>query len=557
MSLAPRRHRLLASLLVAVVALSSSGFVLLTGAETDRYLAISRSLELFGRIYRAVSSDYVDVVDPAAFVRAGIDGMLATLDPYTVYLDGEEASDLELITTGKYAGIGVTLALRDGQLVVIAPTEGYAAERAGIRPGDRLLRIDSTDVSHLTPTDVRLLVRGAPGTSVGVTVNRAGVAEPLEFSLTREEIQVRNVTWSGRVAPGVGYIGLDRFSRRAGEEVRQAITALQSPTDEPLTGVILDLRGNPGGLLDAAIDVTEAFVPTGSLIVSTRARGDAVGRKVTSDVAPVLDPSVPLIVLIDGGSASASEIVAGALQDLDRAVLVGERSFGKGLVQTVVPLGGRSSLKITTARYYTPSGRSIQAIDYSAPRPDHRTPVVVADSLRHPYQTRSGRLVYDRGGIAPDTTVVPPTADPLLVELRRQQMIFRFADRYAAAHPTLPDNFQIDSALLRQFDAFLVESHFTYESASEVKLKELRALLGPKTAASPALAGLERDLSQQKALDPGKHQDEIRRQLLGEIAGRYGNERGRQAALVPGDPQVKAAVALLGQPQRRLHLLNQ
>ena len=360
-------------------------------SDVDLMLKTRQWIGVFGKVYTDVALNYVDPVDPEKFMHAGIDGMLKTLDPYTVYLGEKESDELDLVTTGKYAGVGITIAVRDGYITVINPMEGYSAAKQGIQTGVRILEIDGKVLKSLSTEEVREMVRGVPGTSLKMKIEREGEPKPLEFVLIREEIPVRNVTYAGFVSDGIAYIRLERFSRTAGDDVQSSIKELQRKG--AVKGVVLDLRDNPGGLLDIAVDVVSKFVPESTLVVSTRGRRSDSERKYYSTETPMLG-DVPLAVLVDRGSASASEIVAGAIQDIDRGVIIGTRSFGKGLVQTITRITENSSLKITSGRYYTPSGRSIQEIDYF-----HRTKdgvfTIKPDSARKQFKTAHNRIVLD------------------------------------------------------------------------------------------------------------------------------------------------------------------
>ena len=457
---------------ILTVVVIGSGLVMgfLRAGQDELFLKTRQWMEVFGKVYTEVVINYVDHVDPEKIMHAGIDGMLKTLDPYTVYLGEKESDEMELVTTGKYAGVGITIGLRDGYVTVISTMEGYSAAKQGIQSGDRILEIDGESARNMTTEDVRNHSRGAPGTTVRVKIEREGEPKPIEFVLIREEIPVRNVTYSGYVDDGVGYVRLERFSRTAGEDVRSSIKELKEKGN--LKALVLDLRDNPGGLLDMAVDVVSKFVPESTLVVSTRGRRNDSERKYYSYEKPMLE-DVPMAVLVDRGSASASEIVAGAFQDLDRAVIVGTRSFGKGLVQTITRVSEGSSLKITTGKYYTPSGRSIQELDYF-----HRTKdgvvTVKPDSMRKEFRTAHNRKVLDGRGISPDSTVPEESSSRLLEELARKAMLFKFANHLATQKKVVSDDFTVDEQLLKDFEAFLKEKEFQYEEESETKVKELR-----------------------------------------------------------------------------------
>ncbi len=534
-------RRLFITFGLAAALMLCSGFVL-TG-DTDIYLKVDRSINLFGKVYKEITANYVDEVDPEKFMEAGIDGMLGTLDPYTVYISRDEGDEVDLMTNGKYGGIGVTIGVRDGAMRIISVMDGYSAQRQGLVPGDVLLEVDGVSVENKKPDDVRNLTRGEPGTNVRVKVRREGESTPLEFTLTREEVQLKNVTYADYVAPGTGYIRLERFSRRAGEEVRQAIKELQVKGD--LKGLILDLRGNPGGLLDAAVEVASKFVPKGSLIVSTRGRTPESEKKYTSTEDPVL-PTIPIVVLVDHGSASASEIVAGSLQDLDRAVIVGTRTFGKGLVQTILPLNYGAQLKVTTARYYTPSGRCIQEIDYQH-RDKNGVFVVTPDSLRKEFKTAHGRGVYERGGITPDSVVNLEDEGPMVRDLGKKGMFFNFANHFAAVHKGVHFD-SVTAGTLNEFKEFLAAQKFDYVEDSETKVKDLEKTAEQSHMSKDVLSELDKvatliEKNKERAFD--RYRDHLTDELDQELAARYYGEKGRIAASLRDDQQLDAAMGLL------------
>jgi carboxyl-terminal processing protease len=517
------------------------GFVFLPDA--DQFLKINKSIDIFGRVYKEITSNYVDEVDPEKFMQAGIDGMLGTLDPYTVYIDREDGDEVDLLTNGKYGGIGVTIGVRDGVLKIITVMDGYSAQRAGIIPGDRLVEVGGIKVAARKPDEVRNLTRGDPGTEVRLLIEREGERKPLEFVLIREEIQVKNVTYAGFLENGVGYVRLERFSRKAGDEVRQAIKELKIKGE--VKGLILDLRGNPGGLLDAAVEVVSKFVPHGTLIVSTKGRRPEAARTYLSSEEPLLG-AVPLVLLTDRGSASASEIVAGALQDMDRGLIVGTRTFGKGLVQTILPLDFGAQLKITTARYYIPSGRSIQEIDYLH-RDRNGVFTTVPDSLRREFKTAHGRRVYEYGGIAPDSSVQEEDEGPMIRELMRKSLIFKFANQYAVAHKDEQLK-EVSDALLEEFKKFLEEQKFDFQEESEGRLKDLRQIAERSHYNKEVLddlAMLDAALRKEKLRGFERYRDHIKRGLTIELMGRIRGEQARIEASLKGDVQLKVAEGLL------------
>ncbi len=518
------------------------GFVF--SGDTDYYFKINKGIDIFGKVYKEIMSNYVNEVDPERFMRSGIDGMLGTLDPYTVFIDENEKEEVELITTGKYGGIGVTIGLRDGKVTVIYPMEGYSAFKQGIRTGDRLLEVDGRQVTGMKLDSVRALVRGEPGTEVRVKIEREEEKTPLDFVLVREEIRPKNISYAGFVDDGIAYIKLDRFSRTAGDELRQTLKDLKAKG--AIKGVVLDLRDNPGGLLDVAVDVAEKFVLRGSLIVTTKGRRSDAEKKYTANEEPMLGDA-QLAVLVNKMSASASEIVAGGIQDLDRGVIVGTQTFGKGLVQTILPLSYNTSLKVTTARYYTPSGRCIQELDYSQKGKDGAVPVT-PDSLRREYRTAHGRKVYEAGGILPDTVVTEDGQSQLMKELIQKAEFFKYATHFASEHKILPENFELSDSIFSDFKKYLQEEHFKYQEESETKVAELKEIAQKEKYGSGIFKDIDRilkDVSEEKANEFTRHADEIRQALAAELSSRYYGEQGRIRAGLKDDRQLRVAIELL------------
>jgi carboxyl-terminal processing protease len=522
----------------AVVLLMFAGFFAI---GDDTLLKLYRGIDLFGKVYKEVATNYVDEIDPDKFMKAGIDGMLRTLDPYTVYIDDREHGEIDLVTSGKYGGVGITVGLRDGVITVVGLLEGFSAAKYGIRVGDRILAIDSVSLAGKSFDDVRKLVRGDPGSELRMTIEREGEPGPLEFVLFREEIPVRNVTYAGTVDDGIGYIKLERFSRTAGDDVRLALKEMTG-----VRGVVLDLRDNPGGLLDMAVDVASRFLPESSLVVSTRGRRGDADRRYHTQGKPIL-PDVPLAVLVDRGTASASEIVAGAVQDLDRGIIVGTRTFGKGLIQTIVRVSEYTSLKITTGRYYTPSGRSIQEIDYFH-RLDNGDVRVLPDSLKREFRTSHNRSVYEGGGIRPDTLVESRSQSPLTEALIRKAMFFKFANRFASKYSTLPPDFRVTPELYRDFVEYVRGKGFTLKEEARQKLdevKEAAVRAGYRQEVLSHIKQLETLIDREQETAFERHAEEVKKVLALEIIGRVGGERERIKASLSDDPQIQVALNLL------------
>lgn len=511
----------------------------------DDFFALKKNFTIFGKLYEELATGYVDDLDAEQLMRTGIDAMLRTLDPYTVFIDEADNEDLSIMTRGRYGGVGLSVGQRAGRMVVIQPVEGSSAFEQGVRTGDVITHIAGVPTEGMSPDEASNLMRGDPGTTVAITVEREGEPEPLEFRLTRSEVQLKNVTYAAYLehAPGVGYVKLERFARDAADEVQKAVLQLQS--ERSLDGLVLDLRGNPGGLLEAAVDISGLFLPENAVVVSTRGRLAESERVYRSRSAPIA-PDVPLVVLVDGGSASASEIVAGAVQDHDRGVVVGERTFGKGLVQVIKGLPYHTSVKMTTAKYYTPSGRSIQSVAYSRDAAGGRS-VAVADSLRRPFLTAAGRTVYDGKGIEPDVEASLGAMSELEEALLRQAAFFLFANRYAATHAQQNGDLTVSDVDLRAFHDWLDAEDFSYRTEAEQALDALAADLEDAgyDEASDELAALRREVQEEKEADFERHAPRLKERLRREILARYLGERDQIEASFREDLQLARATEIL------------
>lgn len=516
--------------------------------DDSTYIRLARAIETFGSVFREVNSRYVDEIDPKELVDVGVGAMLEYLDPYSEYFEEEETDEVESITTGSYVGFGITVASIDSVLTITDVREGGPAKAAGIRIGDHLLSIDSTRTDTLLSRELRPYTRGPAGSSARLRLLREGLSDTLDLVLQRSELDLKSVGISDVLAGEIAYVNLLRFSRNTSVELRAALTDLRSRS--AFKGLILDLRDNPGGLLEAAIDVVEFFVPQGSRIVTTRGRDDEDFVEYTSQNEPI-EPSVPLIVLINDQSASASEIVAGALQDLDRAVIIGSRSFGKGLVQSIIPLSDQSLLKLTTARYYTPSGRCIQRLNY-------RSDTALTDTTV--YTTLGGRRVSATHGIDPDSTVSDSMFTTTVQYLLSGNLIQRFATRSTASLAQLPAGF---AAGREQFDGFL---RFFAEQPAEKRspliadltrtIEQARSERWPQTSIltlETARKTLERDLEQNLR----REQAQILMLIDLEMRTRFGTMSDRDRRLVPITPTVRAALDVLSSKRHRQFLTGE
>ncbi len=513
--------------------------------QLDLYQSIKRNINLFGAIYREISLRYVDPVNPEAFVRSGINGMLSSLDPYTEYFEHEDTDDLRIISTGQYGGIGIQIGLRgqDRVLTVIAPMEGTPAWRLGIRTGDQIIEIDGEPTAGFSTSDAASRMRGEPGNPVNLKIRRYGVDDPIEYTIVREVIEINDVSYAGMLEPGIGYVRLTRFSRNAGNELHDAIEDIKR---QDLEAMILDLRGNPGGLLPEAIEVVENFLQPGELIVTTRGRVENADNEFHARQPSSLPPEIPLVVLVNEGSASASEIVAGAIQDQDRGVIIGQPSFGKGLVQSVIDFRDGTALKITTAMYYTPSGRLIQKIDYFSENEAilSHSDATVSDTL---FYTDAGRKVSAHGGIKPDILVEMPEVSEITVELWRKGLFFDFASRYYGKTSDI-ESWEVTDEVYSEFLAYLDEIGFSFESEVQQRLKDIRSEAGNQGYASEFFDELEKlellSASQTERLLQTRS-EEIKLRIELELASVMTGAAGRVQASVAHDPQIMKAMEVL------------
>lgn len=531
------------SLVVLLIGTLGAGFVAGFWMPDDDYFALRKNFQIFGAVYEELIGTYVDPLDPERIMRTGIDAMLQDLDPYTTFIDEAENTDIDIITRGQYGGVGLNIGIRDGKIIVISPIEGTSGYKQGVRTGDVITEIEGREASGLSIGDIRNLMRGEPGTGVNLTIEREGEPEPLHFLLTRQQVKLKNVSYSGFVdeGAGVGYVKLERFARDAGSEVRTAVQELKQSGS--LEGLILDLRDNPGGLLDGAVEVSQLFVPQGSVIVSTRGRNPQTERVYRSKLPPIV-PDVPLVVLVNDLTASASEIVAGAMQDLDRAVVLGTTTFGKGLVQIIRPLPYNTSLKLTTSKYFTPSGRSIQAIDYGMHDGNERT---IPDSLRRIYETEGGREVRDGSGIEPDRIVSPGSQSELEKALMRRAAFFFFANHFAAENPQIERDFTASEDVLREFETWLDGREFTYRTDAERAVTSLEEDLSANgySSAEDEVQALRRAVLAEKRSDFDRYETDLMEHLRAEILARYYGESAQIEASFVHDDQIIAAVDLL------------
>ncbi|MBR4146911.1 MAG: S41 family peptidase [Bacteroidales bacterium] len=530
--------------------------IFLIGQEKQNNFEISKSIDIYNSLLRELNLNYVDEINPAELNEAAIDAMLEGLDPYTVFIPESEIENYKLMTTGEYGGIGALIQY-DGEYTRISdPYEGWPAQKAGLQAGDAILSINGVD-AHKKPTDqVSELLKGQPGTEVTIKIKRYGSDTPIEKTLKREKVKIDNIPYATVFDNGIGYVSFNSFTKDAANELKQHLIDMKKNHD--LKGFIIDLRGNGGGLMNEAVDIVNLFIPKGKPVVFTKGKSQHAGSVYSTSNQPV-DEQIPLAILVDGGSASASEIVSGAIQDYDRGVIIGQRTFGKGLVQNILPLTYNTQMKVTIAKYYIPSGRCIQEIDYSkngkrrtendSLNSQLSTPNS-QDTLGKPFTTMAGRTVYEGHGITPDIKIEPRKYATATAYLYAKNYIFDYATKFAYEHKSIAPakEFKIDDATYNDFMNFVKEKKFTYTTESEKKLKELKKMAkeeGYLESLQPQLESLEKRLQDDKENDLIKNRRDIEELLRLEIVGRYYYQVGRIMASLENDEDLEEAFNVL------------
>ncbi|MFN3783898.1 MAG: S41 family peptidase [Spirosomataceae bacterium] len=523
----------------------------------DKYFELAKNLDIFATLYKEVNTLYVDELNPAKMIRVGIEAMLAQLDPYTNFYPEDDIEEVRTMSTGKFNGIGATLTPFKGSFFVTTVYKDSPADVAGIKIGDEVLAIGKISVTNRNELEVSRLLKGQTGTNVRLTLKRYGAAKPIFLDVARGIVKTPNVPHYGMVNEEVGYIQLTDFSPTAASEIKDAFEELKAAG---MKKVILDLRNNPGGLLNMSIDICNFFLPKGQTIVETRGRLPE-WNKVYKAMNNPLDTEIPVAVLINSGSASASEIVSGTLQDYDRAVVIGQQSFGKGLVQITKDLSFNAKLKVTTAKYYTPSGRCIQAVDYSNRKEDGSVGKI-ADSLRRSFTTQAGRIVYDGGGVQPDVVTAAKSFSVVTNELLKQRKIFDFATRYYHENgtTTIPGKgFFITDETYNSFVEWLVMQNFSYVTPLEKQLLSLKKTLEEsplKETVNGEIKAIEQKIRQDKQQDLKKYKEEIRDVLSMEIIGRYHYQNTAKFIAFEKDVEVQTAVSILQNSSKYAELLR-
>ncbi len=526
------------------------GFLLagipLVNAQDQNNFEISKNIEIYVDVLRQLNLKYADDIQPGELSKTAIDGMLGKLDPYTVYIPESQLEDFELMTKGEYGGIGALIQKQGEYVVITEPYEGFPAQKGGLKAGDKIISVDGDNAVGKNSGEVSEKLKGTPGTEIVITVQRYGDTVNQDFILVREKVKFPNVPYYGMLDHNIAFISLFQFNQNSAAEVKKAFNELR--TNNQVDGLILDLRGNGGGLLNEAVDIVNIFMPKGTTVVTTKGKSrDSNYEHKTRNSAT--DTKIPLVVLVNENSASASEIVAGAIQDFDRGVVIGEKTFGKGLVQNVVPLPYNSKIKMTVAKYYIPSGRCIQAIDYFDDNNNGR-PDKVPDSLISAFKTRGGRTVYDGGGIQPDMDTDIRQFSQITGDLFAQNYIFNFANEFELKHDSIdsPETFVVSDEVYQGFKQYVEDQEFDYQTETEVLIERITGSAereGYLEAVQPLIESLEEGVREEKLHDIDNHRNEIQ-QLIGfEIVSRYYYQKGKLISTLESDTEVEKAIRVL------------
>lgn len=515
---------------------------------SEGYFEVAKNLDIFTTLYKELNIYYVDETQPGDLIKTGIDAMLNSLDPYTVYYPESQIEDYRFMTTGQYGGIGALIRTRGENVMIAEPYEGFPAQEAGLRAGDRILEVNGKPAEGKTSSEMSKILKGQPNTKLELRIQREGVADPFNVEVTRKEIKIDDVPYYGVLQDNVGYIKLTGFTATASRDVKAALKDLKE--NQGVQSLVLDLRGNGGGLLQEAVNIVNLFVPRGQEVVHTKGKVKDWERSHKTLNEPY-DLEIPLVVLIDRASASASEIVAGTIQDLDRGVVIGENSFGKGLVQQTRDLTYNTKMKVTVAKYYTPSGRCIQRLDYANKDDDGRA-IEVADSLRTEYFTKNGRSVFDGAGIEPDLTVEVEKVAPISQVLVTENLIFDYATQYRNLHAELPapEGFMISDMLYADFTAWLSDKDYDYTTRTEEMFEKLEAATKKEKyydEIQVEYARLKDKLYHNKSQDLVKFQEQISKILENEIVSRYYYQEGRIRASLDDDEDIDKAIEVLNE----------
>jgi len=540
--------------------LSATGFFFINAATSDPYFEISKNLDIYTNLFKELNTYYVDPIEPGKLVKTGVDAMLEELDPYTNLITEADIEEYEFMTTGRYGGIGANMQRKGDDIYVADVYENSPAQMAGLHPGDLIESIDGQSLKGKNVDDLGVLLKGSPGTQLRMKIKDAYTQQTSERLITRGEIEISSVQYAGFVGPqeDIAYVRLTQFTQHCGTLVKDAYDSLKKVKPE-IKGLVLDLRNNPGGLLDEAIVTCNIFLDKGTSVLTTRYRIPDMDKEYKTAL-PAWNKDLPLAVLVNKSSASASEIVSGSIQDLDRGVIIGERSFGKGLVQVTRPLGFKSQLKLTVARYYTPSGRCIQALDYTHRNADG-TVNAFSDSMKKTFTTAAGRKVKSGGGVTPDIIVKDEPMSMVSVTLYSKNYIFDYATIYASKHKTIadPTKFTLTEAEFNDFAKWVENKDFSYKTETESQLDSLKKKAEDEkyyANIKSEFEALRNKLSHDKKQDLLKHKEQVKQILESEIASRYYYTRGRMAQTMQYDKEIAKAISVLSSPAEYKALLT-
>lgn len=513
--------------------------------EKQNNFEISKSIDIYNNVLRYLNMNYVDEINPAELNETAINAMLKELDPYTVFIPESEIEDVRLLTMGEYGGIGAIIQYYDDNVHISEPYENFPAHKAGLLPGDAILEINGVNTEKKTVSEVSELLKGQPGSQLTLKIRREGEKNIITKTLTREKIKIDNIPYYTVLDGGIAYIILNQFTKDAAKELKEAFLKMKSENE--LKGVVIDLRGNGGGLLNEAIDIVNIFMPKNKLVVYTQGKTPDQNRNYYTKYEAE-DTEIPLAILVNESSASASEIVSGSIQDFDRGVIVGQRTFGKGLVQNILPMTYNTQMKVTVSKYYIPSKRCIQEIDYS--KKTKNDTLAKNDTLGPEFKTANGRIVYEGHGIQPDVKIEPEILSTITVHLYAQNMIFKYANKFYREHKTIapPEEFEITDEIYNDFVNFVEEQDFSYTSESEKDFEELiktAKLEGYYDNIKEQLDVLEKELRSHKDNDLINNKEEITEILKMEIVGRYYFQKGKIISSLKDDPELNRAVEIL------------
>ena len=529
--------------------------------SNDRHFELSKNLEIFNSLYKSLNIHYVDTIPLNKMIKTGIDGMLRNIDPYTVYIPSEKDEDFTLMTTGEYAGVGAIITQRDSAIYINEVYVDMPAYNVGLRPADRIVSVDKTEIKNHTVSQVSEMLRGIPGTDVKVGILHPKESKVKYYNITRKQIYINPITYYNVVADSIGYISLSNFTDDCSSEFKKSFLELK---EKGIKGLIIDLRSNPGGLLRDAINISNFFLPKGETIVSTKGKEEENNITYKAHSTPI-DLNIPIVIMVDSNSASASEIVAGAMQDLDRAVILGERTYGKGLVQGTYPVAYDGKLKVTTAKYYTPSGRCIQAINYT--QKEGEKSGTIPDSLTTEFKTRAGRIVRDGRGIMPDVEFKYKHGNDsmslalLCIELIQKNIIFDYATEFKLNNKEIPtvDNFTLSDSIYNDFKQFAIKKDFKYENNSQEGLKKLIEIIKKENfyhKTKDILDSLEAKLQHNTEEELDKYRNEVSQMLSAEIVKRYYFSKGEAQESLKTDEALKLSIEILNDPKRYNEILQ-